>query len=152
MCDRPIEVILNKDRPEMRNDIVIIFLALCFIAFIIFIFRLVFHTGTTWSEDILERLNRRKPASRLLIEMENEPREKLVETALALALAPYHWPARRSDNDEGIARAHQRYVLFWASMTDEELRKWIEDKVKDTHSLLLKVALESLEGKSSNKI
>jgi len=39
-----------------------------------------------------------------------------------------------------------------ASMTDEDLRKWIEEKVKDTHSLLLKVALESLDGESSNKI
>ena len=136
----------------MRNDIVIIFLALCCTAFIIFILRLVFHTGTAWSEDILERLNRRRPASRLLIEMENKPREKVAEIALALALAPYHWPGRRSDNDEGLARAHQRYVAFSASMTDEDLRKWIEEKVKDTHSLLLKVALESLEGKSSNKI
>ena len=135
----------------MRNDIVIIFLVLCFIAFIIFILRLVFHTGTAWSEDILERLNRRRPASRLLIEMENKPREKLAEIALSLALAPYHWPARRSDNDEGLARAHQRYVAFLASMTDEDLRKWIEEKVKDTHSLLLKVALESLDGESSSQ-
>ena len=84
--------------------------------------------------------------------MENKPRERLAEIALALALAPYHWPARRPENDEGIARTYQRYVVFFASMTDEELRKWIEDKVKDTHSLLLNVALESLEGKSSDKI
>jgi hypothetical protein len=136
----------------MRNDIVIIFLALCAVVFIIFIFRWVSHTGTAWSEHILERLNRRRPASRLLLEMENKPKERLAEIALALALAPYHWPARRPENDEGLARTYERYVVFFASMTDEELRKWIEDKVKDTHSLLLNVALESLGGKSSDKI
>jgi hypothetical protein len=136
----------------MRNDIVIVFLALCFIAFMIFIFRWVSHTGTAWSEHILERLHRRRPASRLLIEIENKPRERLTEIALALALAPYHWPDRRPENDEGLARTYKRHVVFFASMTDEEFRKWIEDKVKDTHSLLLKVALESLEGKSSDKI
>jgi len=132
----------------MRNDIVIIFLALCFIAFIIFIFRLVFHTGTAWGEDILERLNRKKPVSRLLTEVDNKPRERVDQIALALALAPYHWPARRSGNDEGLSRANQRYVTFLASMTDEELRNWIKEKIDGTHSLLLKVALKSLDSES----
>jgi hypothetical protein len=132
----------------MRNDIVIIFIALCFIAVVIFMFRFVFHSGTAWGEDILERINRRKPASRLLTEVADKPRERLTQIALALALAPYHWPARRSGNDEGLSRAHQRYVAFLASMTDEDLRNWIKEKIEGTHSLLLKVTLESLESES----
>ncbi len=136
------------DHSEMRNDIVIIFIALCFIVFIVFIFRFVFHTGTAWAEDILERLNRRKPVSRLLTELDNKPRDRLVQIALALALAPYHWPARRAGSDEGLSRAAQRYVAFLASMTDEDLRNWINEKIEGTHSLLLKVAVESLDSES----
>jgi hypothetical protein len=134
----------------MRNDIVVAFLAILFLAFIIFMFRFVFRAGADWSEYILEWVSRRKPAARLLREMDNRPRERLVEIALALALAPYHWPKRRSGNDEGLVRARQRYVEFLASLSDDDLRQWIKDKIQDTHSLLLKVALESLNDKGSS--
>jgi hypothetical protein len=133
----------------MRNDIVIIFLALLLVAFIIFMFRFVFRTGADWTEYILERVNRNRPTARLLEEMENKPRQRLVEIALALALSPHHWPARRSDNDEGLVRARKRYLDYLASLSDEDLRHWINEKIQDTHSLLLKVALESLDTRHS---
>jgi hypothetical protein len=75
----------------MRNDIVVAFLATLFLAFIIFMFRFVFRSGADWSEYIVEWVGRKKPAARLLREVDNKPRERLVEIALALALAPYHW-------------------------------------------------------------
>jgi hypothetical protein len=134
----------------MRNDIVVAFLAILFLAFIIFMFRFVFRAGADWSEYILEWVGRKKPAARLLSEMDNRPRERLVEIALALALAPYHWPKRRSGNDEGLVRARQRYMEFLASLSDDDLRQWIKDKIQDTHSLLLKVALESSNDKGSS--
>jgi len=128
----------------MTNDIVIVFLALLLVAFIIFMFRFVFRTGADWSEYILERVNRKRPTVRLLREMENKPRERLVEIALALAVAPYHWPHRKSQDDEGFMRARKRYLDYLASLSDEDLRQWIKEKIQDTHSLLLNVALESL--------
>jgi hypothetical protein len=134
----------------MRNDIVVAFLAILFLAFIILMFRFVFRTGSDWSEYILEWVGRKKPAARLLREMDNRPRERLVEIALALGLAPYHWPKRRAGSDEGLVRARRRYMDFLASLSDDDLRQWIQDKIQDTHSLLLKVALESSNDKGSS--
>jgi hypothetical protein len=137
----------------MRKDIVIVFLAILFLAFFFFVFRYVFRAGADWSEYILEWANRKRPTRRLLHEMKNKPRERLVEIALSLALAPYHWPTRRDGDDEGVLRARERYQEFFGSLTDEDLQQWIKEKVHDTHSLLLKVALESLndEGSSGQK-
>jgi len=131
----------------MRNDIIIAFLAILLLAFIIFMFRFVFRSGADWSEYILEWASRKKPAARLLCELDSKPRGRLVEIALALALAPYHWPKRRAGDDEGLVWARQRYLDFSASLSDEDLQQWIKDKIQDTHSLLLKVALESLNDK-----
>jgi hypothetical protein len=131
----------------MRNDIVIIFLAFLSFALVIFVSRFVFRAGADWSEYILEWASRKKPTARLLQEMEKKPRERLVQIALALALAPYHWPRRRSGDDEGIVRTSGRYLDFLATLSDADLRQWIREKIQDTHSLLLKVALESLDGK-----
>ena len=131
----------------MRQDIVIVFLTILFLALIIFMFRYVFRAGADWGEYILEWASRKRPTARLLYEMENRPRERLVEIALALALVPYHWPKRRGDDDEGLVRARERYLEFLATLNNEDLQQWIKEKVQDTHSLLLKVALESLNDK-----
>ena len=134
----------------MKKDIVIVFLAFLSFALVIFMFRFVFRAGVDWSEYVLEWASRKKPAARLLHEMENKPRARLVQIALALALAPYHWPTFRPDNDEGLGQARLRYLNFLESLSDEDLRQWIKDKVEDTHSLLLKVALELLNNQGSS--
>jgi hypothetical protein len=95
----------------MRKDIVIVFLAILVLAFVLFVFRYLFRAGAGWSEYILEWANRKRPTGRLLHEMVNKPRERLVEIAVALALAPYHWPERRAGDDEGFLRARERYLV-----------------------------------------
>ena len=131
----------------MKKEIIMVFLAFLSLAFVIFMFRYVFRAGVNWSEYIQEWASRKKPVARLLREMEKKPRERLVQIALALALAPYNWPKRRSDDNEGIVRTRGRYLDFLATLSDADLQEWITERIRDTHSLLLKVALESLEGK-----
>jgi hypothetical protein len=137
----------------MRTDIVIVFLTILFLTFVFIMFRYVFRAGGDWGEYILEWASRKRPAGRLLHGMENKPRGRLIEIALALALAPYHWPTRRDGADEGLLRARERYLEFFASLSDDDLQQWTKEKIRDTHSLLLKVALESLsdEGSSGQK-
>jgi hypothetical protein len=130
----------------MKKDIIIIFFTFLSLAFVIFVFRFFFRAGADWSEYILEWASRKKPTARLLREMEKKPRERLVQIALALALAPYNWPNRRSGDDEGIVRTSGRYLDSLATLSDADLQEWIREKIQDTHSLLLKVALESLDG------
>ncbi len=128
----------------MRNDIVIAFLGLCFIVFVTFVFRFAHRSGSQLIEDLLEKVNRSRFSRRLLINIEYSQREELLDKAMAIALAPLHWPSRRSEDDPGLAQARQRYFTFFQSMSDEEIRQWIREKIGETHSLLLKCALQSL--------
>jgi len=135
----------------MSQDIVVIFLTLVSIFAVIFVLRSVFSTVSTWDKDVSEWFKRRKLATRLLSQIENKPRERLVEIALALALTPYRWPNRIADDDRGLVWAREWHLSEFASMSDEELKQWIREKVQDTRSLLIKVALESLESAPSGK-
>ena len=128
----------------MRDEIVIIFLTLISFICLFFVFRSLARTVSTWQKDASEWVKRKKAAARLLGEMENKPRERLVEIALALALSPYHWPHRMTQKDHRLVQARERHLATFTSLSDKDLRQWIKETVQDTHSLLLKVALESL--------
>lgn len=135
----------------MRTDIVIIFLGLAAVFLVIFALRSTYWTLTEWWEDATEWANRRKLAAQLLREIENRPRERLVEIALAVALAPYNRRSGKTDDDEALVRARARYLAVFASLSDEDLKQWIDEKVQDTHSFLLKIALESLSSTANGR-
>lgn|GEM_PF-6123755 len=133
------------EAPDMRNDIVIIFLALVIVVSLGFGIRSAQSTVTEWCEETWEVVDQKRLAARLLKKMENEPREGLLDMALAVALSPYNWPNRRADDDEGLVRARERYLAVFTSLNDEGIKQWILERVQDTNSHFLKVVLESLK-------
>ena len=128
----------------MRTDIVILCLALVAVFLVIVALRSEYSTVTEWYEDALEWMNRRKFAAQLLRKMEAKPREALIEIAMAVALSPYNWPIRIADDDERLVRARERHLTAFTSLSDEDLKQWIKERVQSTHSPFLKAALESL--------
>ncbi len=135
----------------MRTDIVIFFLALAAGAVVILALRSTYWTVTEWWDDASEWANKRKLAAQLLREIENRPREGLVEIALAVAPAPYNRRSGKTDDDEGLVRARERHLAVFTSLTDEDLKQWIDEKVQGRHSFLLKVALESLNSTANGR-
>jgi hypothetical protein len=129
---------------DIRTDIVVFFVMLVSVTVIVLVFRSTYSTASEWWEEMWEWVHRRSLATQLLSKIEDRPREALLEIALAVALAPYNWPSRKSDDDEALARARERHLAAFTSLSDEELKGWIKEKVPGTHSFFLKVALDSL--------
>jgi hypothetical protein len=104
----------------------------------------MFSRVTDWLEDTWEAMRQKKLAAQLLSAMQNRPREGLVKIGLAIALAPYSWPGSSTSDDEGMARARERYLALFGACNDEDLKSWIKEHVRDMNSVLLKVSLDLL--------
>jgi hypothetical protein len=134
---------------NFRTDIVVVFAVLVSVIIAFLVCRGTYRKATEWWEDTWEWVNRRRFAARLLEKAEKAPREALVKIALALALAPYDSPTHKTEDDAGLVRARARYLAAITSLSDEDLRRWIDERVGNTHSLFLKAALQSLDSTSS---
>jgi len=76
---------------------------------------------------------------------QSESKAELVDLALALVLAEYHWPKRLPDDDKVVASASSRHRANLQSMSLQELKEWIDDHISESHSVFLNTAAESLD-------
>lgn len=129
----------------MRNIFVEAFLFIVVAGFSVWLFQKIIRRAANMSENAFEWFRKHSAAERIRNLTRDGSSAELVEVALALALAEYHWPKRLPDNDGAVAAALSRHRTHLQSMSLEELREWIDDRIRESHSVFLKTAAESLE-------
>lgn len=128
----------------MGTSFVELFLGLVAIAIVLWLTKILVQNAVDWSEEALESFRKAVVVSRLKKMLRHKSRPETEEIALALVLADYHWPARRSEEDESLAKARVRHSANLKTVSDQGLTDLIERQFRDKHSIFLNIAIETL--------
>lgn len=130
----------------MKTNFVELFLALVAIGVLLWLIKVVVRNAASWSQDALESFRKMMIVAKVRKMMAGKSRYELEGIALALVLADYHWPVRRSDDEESLAKARARHVANLRALSEQGVSELIERQLRDKHSIFLKTALETLTG------
>ncbi len=128
----------------MKTTFIELFLTLVAIGVLLWLIKVVVRNAASWSADAFESFKKMMVVSRVRKMMAGKSRAELEGIALALILADYHWPVRRSADDESLAKAGARHAANLRALSDQSVADLIERQLRDKHSIFLKTAVETL--------